>query len=219
MLTIDPVVQQDSNVQNRISNRLIDLIDIVFGVVVGINFAMLFNNPIENFPSLDQIITLPHASLLVAYVAIILSWMGYHQMMEHDSYTLKNRWGYLRFSIDVIIVFVYTVLMFSIKNTTLYLASFPVIFFLYALGGRFRNKEYGCEVSWSKGSLKYTAFFLIVLLIWWVLQYTASNHLILNNVPSTWILVPASWMLIFAVLALNLRYRYERAKQGFNRKK
>jgi len=190
---------------------LIDLIDIVFGVVVAINFGMLFtNNPFDKSITLDQVISLPNFSLLVAYIAIILSWVGYHQMIEYNPYML-NRWGYVRFSFDVLIVFMYTVLMYSIKNTALYLAAFPIIFLLYAIAGAVRNKEYGCEVSWPRGSIEYTVYFSLTLLVWFIWGFVTPLYPILN-------MVPTSWILVLVALVLNLHYRYRRAKKGFIRK-
>lgn len=197
--------------QEKISNRLVDLVDIVFGVVVAINFGMLFaSNPFDKGITLDQIISLPNLSLVVAYIAIILSWVGYHQMIEYNPYVL-NRWGYFRFSFDVMIVFVYTVLMYSIKSISLYLATFPIIFLLYAVGGAVRNKEYGRKVSWSRGSFEYTIFFSLTLLVWFIWDFVRPVYPILDAVPT-------SWILVLIVLFLNLHYRYRRAKKGFVKK-
>ncbi len=203
----------ESETKNRVSNRLVDLIDIVFGVVVAVNFAMLLGStPFESLPTAEQMITLPNLSILVAYVAIILSWVGYHQMIEHNPYIL-NRWGYIRFSIDVIIVFMYTVVMYSINVTPLYLGSFVIVFLLYAIGGLVRDKEYEEKVSWSRGSLKFTGLFFVVLTAWFVWGILSTNYPELNLL-TMWI----SAILVVVVLALNLRYRYERARKGFKRK-
>jgi hypothetical protein len=215
-MNTDVGTQQVVQVENQkgVSNRLVDLIDILFGVVVAVNFAMLLgSSAFESLPTIEQIITIPNLSILVAYVAIILSWVGYHQMIEKNPYIL-NRWGYIRFSLDVIIVFMYTVTMYSIKITPLYLASFVVIFTLYVIGGLTRNKEYSEEVSWSRGSIIFTALFSVVLILWFVWTFLSANYPQVNVVSATWI----SAILVFAVLALNLSYRYERAMKGFKRK-
>jgi hypothetical protein len=197
--------------QKKISNRLVDLIDIVFGVVVAINFGMLFaNNPFDKGISLYQVISIPNFSLVVAYIAIILSWVGYHQMIEYNPYIL-NLWGYFRFSFDLVIVFMYTVLMYSIKNTALFLGMFPIIFFFYAIGGAIRNREYAMRVSWPKGSIEYLSSFLITLVFWWIIECMKTQYPILNTVPTSWIAVSVA-------LVLNLDYRRRRTKHGFKRK-
>jgi len=205
-------LSDDTETQKRISNRLLDLIDILFGVVVGLNFALIFNNnPIVSLPTFSEVMTLPNISLLVAYIAIILSWVGYHQMMEFNSFIL-NYWGYIRFSNDILIVFVYSVLIYSIKNFTLFLTVFPIIFLLYAFGGIVRDKEYGCKVSWSKGSVLFAIAGFVILAIWLLIEPLTSEYSFLNANPF-------AWLLVFVTLAYNLYYRHERAKKGFNIKK
>jgi len=207
--------QERSESRNAVSNRLVDLIDILFGVVVAVNFAVLLgNSPFNSVPAIEQIITLPNLSILVAYVAIILSWLGYHQMIENNPYVLLNPWGYARFSIDVVIVFMYTVLMYSINITPLYLGSFAIVFLFYAIGGMVRNKEYDMEVSWPRGSLKYAALFVAVTAIWLLWELVAVQYFRIDIIPKVLI----SAILVFVALALNLLYRYERAKKGFKRK-
>lgn len=202
----------DSEAQKRISNRLVDLIDILFGVVVGLNFALIFNNnPIVSMPTFSDIFTLPNISLLVAYIAVILSWVGYHQMMEANPFIL-NYYGYSRFSIDILIVFVYSILIYSIKNFTLFLTIFPIVFLLYAMGGIIRNKEYSCKVSWSKGSVLFAIAGFVILAIWVLIAPLTSEYSFLDANP-------LAWPLVFVTLAYNLCYRRERAKKGFNTKK
>jgi hypothetical protein len=197
--------------QKRVSNRLVDLIDVVFGVVVAINFGMLFSsNPFGKTLTLEQVLSLPNFSLVVAYIAIILSWVGYHQMIEYNPYIL-NRWGYFRFSFDVMIVFMYTVLMYSVKETTLYLLVYPMIFLLYAIGGATRDKEYARKVSWSIGSIEYTLFFSFSLLFWVMWEF-------LRTLYSKLDMIPMAWILVIVALILNLHYRYKRAKKGFIRR-
>jgi hypothetical protein len=203
---------ENAEIQKRISDRLVDLIDIVFGVVVAVNFAMLFKPTyFETIPVIGQIVTLPNISLIVAYAAIILSWVGYHQLIEYNPYNL-NAWGYGRFSLDVIIVFIYTILMYSTENTTLYLACYPIIFLIYAIAGVVRNKEYKAKVSWPKGSLKYTLYFSIILAFWIVWEHLVSFY------PAVSVF-PLSWVMVAILLPVNLIYRYNRAKRGFIRKK
>lgn len=196
--------------QKRISDRLVDLIDIVFAVVVGTSIAAIFaNNSLQKWPSLSEVITLPNMSLLVAYLAVVLSWVGYHRMIELNPYIL-NRWGYIRFGIDVMIVFTYTVLIYSRENFTIFLFAFPVIFLLYACGGMVRIKEYG-KVSWPKGSLIYMVLFLANWIIYFVWSSLESGHIILESIPISWIIWFLTLLYLFA-------YRWQREKRGFHRK-
>lgn len=195
--------------QKRISDRLVDLIDIVFAVVVGTSIAAIFaNDSLREWPSLYEVITLPNMSLLVAYMAVVLSWVGYHRMIELNPYTL-NRWGYIRFGIDVMIVFMYTVLIYSQENFSIFLSLFPIIFLLYAFGGIVRIREYG-KVSWPKGSLKYTVLFLANWIAYFVWSSLAPGHVFLKSIPMPGILWFLTLLYLFA-------YRWQREKKGFRR--
>lgn len=195
----------------KISDRLVDFIDIVFAVVVGTSIAAIFgDSSLQKWPSISEVMTLPNMSLLVAYVAVILSWVGYHRMIELNPYSL-NRMGYIRFGIDFGIVFTYTVLMYSRENFSIFLSMFPMIFLLYAFGGIVRAKEYGERVSWPKGSLKYMGLFLANLIIYSVWSSLAGRHAILEAIPMPWII----WFLTLLYL---FYYRWQREKKGFRRK-
>lgn len=187
-----------------------DLIDIVFAVVVGTSIAAIFaNDSLRAWPSLQEIVTLSNMSLIVAYVAVVLSWVGYHHMIELNPYTL-NRWGYIRFGIDVVIVFVYTILIYSRENFSIFLSAFPVIFLLYAFGGIVRMKEYG-KVSWPKGSLSYMGLFLLNWIIWSLWDSLVSICALLD-------LIPISWILLFVTVSYLFYYRWQREKRGFRKK-
>lgn len=202
---------ENSETQKRISDRLVDLVDIVFGVVVGTSIAAIFtNNSLEAWPSLQEIVTLSNMSLLVAYIAVILSWVGYHRMIELNPYKL-NRWGYIRFGIDAVIVFMYTVLIYARENFSIFLLAFPIIFLLYACGGIVRIKEYG-KVSWPRGSFMYMLLFLVNWIIW-------SNWDSLVSIASFIKLIPISWILLLLTLFYLFYYRRQREKRGFSRKK
>lgn len=193
--------------QKRISDRLVGLIDIVFAVVVGTSIAAIFaNNSLQEWPSINEAITLPNMSLLVAYFAIVLSWVGYHRMIELNPYSL-DRWGYIRFGMDVVIVFMYTVLIYSRENFSFFLSVFPMIFLLYAFGGMVRAKEYGEEVSWPKGSFMFMGLFAMNWIIYSVWRSLVSEINLESN--------PIPWIIWFLTLGYLFCYRWEREKKGF----
>jgi hypothetical protein len=200
-----------SGIESRISNRLVDLIDIVFGVVVATSLAAAFGNKLlDSVPSLQQIATLANASLIVGYTAIILSWVGYHKMIEYDPYKMSS-WGNARFAVDVIIVFVYTFMIYSVNSFTLFLSAFPLAFFLYAFGGILRNKEYGKVVSWPLGSSIFFIGFLVNFAIWLSWDSIVLNCSIAREIPITWILLSVT--LFYLIL-----YRWKRGKMWLTRK-
>lgn len=197
-------------IHRKISDRFVDLIDIVFGVVVATNIATFFkDNPLTSFPVFSEIFSVKNGSFFVAYSAIILSWVGYHQMMEYNPYKPKI-YGSIRFGIDLIIVFIYTVLIYSITNFTLFLLVFPIIYILYLLGGVVRKKEYNKKVNWSKGSLILTIVFSINFIIWFICDVFLNFTTTLNPEP-------VQWMLIISTLWHLFYYRWERSRAGFKK--
>lgn len=149
--------------ERRISNRLVSLIDIIFAVAVGDSiFALIFSDPsINNWPELDKILTISNMSLFVAYCAVVLSWTGYHNMIENFPYR-SNFWGKARFCVDLFVVFTYIYFIYSKNNFSLFLFLFIIIFFLYGIGDMIRDLEYDQRVSQRSKSFIFMILFLCV---------------------------------------------------------
>ncbi len=193
----------NSNIQERISNRLVDLIDIIFGVVFASSFLIIFENNSSN----SQLQLFSYILLILAYAAIVLSWIGYHQMMEHNHYS-DNIFGYSRFILDILLVFLYAILLYSYDNPEKFFMLFPIIFIIYAIGGTIRDKEYKKKVSWPKGSISYAAIFILVNLIY---HFLLIGYLKITD-DNTLVLILSPINLIFLVL-----FRIQRHTTGFKK--
>lgn len=171
----------EKNSEKEISKRLVNLIDITFGVVVACSFTILFDNSDYTFFKIDYYIL-----LLIAYFSIILSWIGYHRMIENQYYK-QNILGYLRFGIDILLIFLYAYLLYSYDNLYNFLLILPIIFLLYLISGIIRNKEHNKVVNWSKGSIIFTFLFLInfILYNFWINNKFASNFVFLSLIYIT----------------------------------
>lgn len=192
--------------EKRVSDRLVALIDTFFGVVLGVSVTAIFGeSTLLSCPPFNDLISLPNMALIVAYMAIILSWLGYHIMIEENPFKL-NLWGYIRFFIDIFIVFRYTVLIYYRKDLALFFGTFPVIFLLYIVGGIIRNKEYGEKVSAPKLSLKYFILLALISIIYYVWPLFSASRNFLN-------ISQISWVLLAILLLLLFLYRIEREKE------
>ena len=174
----------DIKIQKKISDRLVALIDIIFGVVVASSFLIIFENN-----SSSQLELYSYLLLFLAYAAIVLSWIGYHQMIEYNYYS-DSIWGYSRFILDILLVFLYAILLYSYKNVMNFFILLPIIFIVYAIGGLIRNKEYKKDVSWQKGSILYALIFVLINLIYHVIlkEYVGiidNNTLVIILFPFT----------------------------------
>ena len=192
----------NKEIQKKISDRLVALIDIIFGVVVASSFLIIFENN-----SSSQLELYSYLLLFLAYAAIVLSWIGYHQMIEYNYYS-DSFWGYSRFILDILLVFLYAILIYSYKDVVNFFILLPIIFIIYATGGFIRNKEYKKEVSWQKGSIIYAVIFILVNLIY---HFILTDYIkISDNNTSVIILFPFT-------LFLFVWYRKQRHKTGYKK--
>jgi len=135
-------LQQGTSGQDRtlwVSDRFVQFVDIVFGVVV-----------VQGFIRHDQLILHPGSSwfaflgLAGVYTTTILSWIGYHRSMNRHPYDTRSMKAWIRMLMDFLIVSVYTFLLFTVKDlekgaaaSTLeyYLLGYFLIFVFYLLSG------------------------------------------------------------------------------------
>jgi hypothetical protein len=94
-----------SNNLPAITKIHLDLIDIVFGVIIGVSFT--------DFKQILVPIALKFETftLLLAYVTVVGSWIGYHIAIDKKADT-----SVFRFITDLIILYLYFYLIYSIQN-------------------------------------------------------------------------------------------------------
>jgi hypothetical protein len=100
----------------------LDLIDIVFGVIVGVSFTDFRDILVPISVKFETF------TLLLAYVTVIGSWIGYHRAINK-----KPDESAVRFIIDLIILYLYFYLIYSITDFFTVLAILPLIFGLYTI--------------------------------------------------------------------------------------
>jgi len=170
-----------------ISDRLIQYVDIVFGVVVG-------QSLIRNKDLLSNPLSFPFASLALFIVlsTVTLSWMGYHKSMYKYPYKAerisKKR---LRPFTDFIIVITYTYFLFTVESYKIdvvnidlfsFVICYVLFFGLYLLDGFIRIWEYH-DVNASKISQLRNFFisYLVLLGLYIAFQkYNLLNVVYLN---------------------------------------
>jgi hypothetical protein len=134
--------------KSPMSEPLVTLVNIVFGVVVAQSLAR-YSDVIVH-PEL----TLTTVGLGAVYLTVVSSWMGYHRLVSVREYAYKTGWaGASGFVSDLAIVLIYAYLLFSIAeidtsdNLVRYIVGFPVLFLFYIISGVIRRLEYGPEAS------------------------------------------------------------------------
>jgi Na+/H+ antiporter NhaD/arsenite permease-like protein len=113
----------------------LDLIDIVFGVIVGVSFTD-FRELLVPFSIKFETFT-----LFLAYVTVIGSWIGYHRAINKET-DEKPDDSVVRLIIDLVILYLYFYLIYSINNFLTVLMVLPTIFGCYLLWAIARDYEF-----------------------------------------------------------------------------
>jgi hypothetical protein len=111
----------------------IDFIDPLFAVALNVSFAQIFTEPwfldrrlVLREPNIFYV-----ATLFLAYLTVVLSWVGYHRSIKKCQISVESWSGRGRFYSDILLVFSYFVLLVSYKNFQRELRVLALIFLLY----------------------------------------------------------------------------------------
>jgi Kef-type K+ transport system membrane component KefB len=124
-----------------LSDRLVQLIDIVFAVVIAESLAR-YSDEIVGLSSPRTLV-----ALLGVYVVTVSSWWFYYVSMKKYPYT-ETRIGTARFAVDLFTVVLYVYLLYSVAqiessdNVVRYVSGFPFVFVAYIASGILRRWEY-----------------------------------------------------------------------------
>lgn len=137
----------------RISDQLVRLVQIVFGLVLAQSF-ILYRDIVVHPTAANNLV--PALALATVYVTTVLSWIDWHVTMEVRPYNFNPRNRYrvteqLRLGLDMLVVIVYAYLLFVIddvkkapnEGVSAYLWGFPAVFAIYLLSGLARLRAHG----------------------------------------------------------------------------
>lgn len=137
----------------RISDQLVRLVQIVFGLVLAQSLLLHRDIIIHPFSGGNWLAAL---ALVTVYVTTVLSWIDWHVTMELRPYNFNPRNRYrlterARLGLDLSIVTLYAYLLFSIEefkkapnnSIELFLLGFPTVFLAYLLSGLARRRSHG----------------------------------------------------------------------------
>jgi|GEM_PF-5823137 len=120
----------DNPSQER-SRVYVDLVDIVFAIIIGVSFTDFKEILVPPTPEFTTV------TLLLAYVTVVASWVGYHRAVKDHVHKNVGR-----FAIDLILLYLYFVLINTVGNLTALLGIFPWIFGFYMIWMLMRFLEY-----------------------------------------------------------------------------
>jgi hypothetical protein len=182
----------------------LDLIDIVFGVIVGVSFT--------DFREILVPISIKFETftLLLAYVTVIGSWIGYHRAINR-----KPDESVVRFIIDLIILYLYFYLIYSIRDFLTVIMVLPTIFGFYTIWAIVRDIEFkkkGESVpkgviynsTLGRSSSKKNTVFLILFIVQLIIYLALGNNLqrpMLLDAPLFY------WFVLISSISMMIIYR------------
>jgi hypothetical protein len=122
-----------------LSEHYVSFVDIMFAVMVAESFASFKEELFA--PSFDLFV------LLLSYFTILTSWVYYHRSVKALP---EEKWW--RFAVDVVILFVYFILISTHRNFALIVLFYPILWGLYLFWDWLKSKEYEqkpVRVRWS----------------------------------------------------------------------
>src|SRR5262245_39006532 len=131
-----------------VSDRMIRLVEIVFGVVLGSSLS-LYRSVVSDPFSITHVTAV--LALVTVYMTGVLSWIDWHNTMDRTPYLLGVRLEKIRFAADLLISTLYVYILFSIEALTdapsgdlsHFLAGYVIVYALYIVSGVLRRKQYG----------------------------------------------------------------------------
>jgi len=146
----------------QLPERMISLVDVLFGIGVGINFETLMERPwfvnptkIACKPYLFEVLV-----VCLVYCWALSSWWSYHESIRRKP--IKSG----RFFVDIITMFVYFLIFVSYESLKTEIILFTVAFVSYIVWDLLKAKESGNPYGSKRdcATLLWAAFFTLLLL-------------------------------------------------------
>ena len=141
----------------------IDFIDPLFAVVLSVSFAQIFSQQwfqdwrlILHEPTIFYIMT-----LFLAYLTVILSWVGYHRSVNRCPIMVNSFAGRARFYLDILLLISYFILLVSYENFRREINVVAIVFLLYWAWDQFKRIEWTERDVDSTARRGVTVFWLI----------------------------------------------------------
>ncbi len=132
--------------KNSLSKELIGLVDVLFGIGMGINFKSLMERPW--FSDITKLYSYSFEILVIAlvYCWALGSWWGYHVSIKDKPI------GGKRFFVDIITMFVYFVIFVSYQSIAAVVVLFSLSFAIFIVWDILKSQERAQE--WAQKGVK-----------------------------------------------------------------
>jgi hypothetical protein len=215
--------EQPDERTRRISDQLVRLVQVFFGVVAGQGLVLYH----EVVVSPLQHNRIPAALALTSiYVMIVWSWIDWNSTMDDRPYDFRSRarttlgrwqtrFERWRLYSDIVIVVLYSYMLFQVAplvnhpnfDIRYLLLGYPLVFALYLVSGELRILRYGRPASNIQPILEHLVIFIALFIVYILLRQSQLSEFWLN----------CSTLAI--AIALTRAYRWRRRRYSEARKK
>jgi 5'(3')-deoxyribonucleotidase len=188
--------------KDPISDYFVRLVDIIFGFILAQGFVLYRARIIEPNLSVNSV------SLLLVNATVLLSWVGYHRSVNAFPYnaTFVSK---VRLTFDLLILVVYSYLVFVVEDLSRVLIGLFAVFFLYVVTGVIRTREWHDRKA-SRLRLS------IIIAVAYFLEWSISADGFLSKWSVPMVGEPVlKWTLVLSALGLMLFYRGMRGRRGY----
>ena len=192
----------------------LDFIDPFFATVIGISLAQIYNSPCFQLRYVG--ICLTHGTtvfhlltLLLGYLTVIWSWIGYHLSVRKHQIVITHRFGAWRFWLDIALLISYLFLLVKYQHFLVVMILLALIFLVFGAWDQCKFKEYehefkdgsqqGIDAAQRRGvTALWAILFVILMIVAWIHESSGSPGL-------------KDWIVL--VLAIIFTFAYRRQKE------
>lgn len=123
---------------------VLDFVDPLFAVVISISFIGVMTKPwFTQYPSEWQASYVFNiVTLFLGYSTVVLSWVGYHRSIRSKPIKLDTMPGFWRFVFDIVLLFLYWLILVKFENFWLVLMLLAIIYGVFVIWDVFKWREY-----------------------------------------------------------------------------
>jgi len=154
----------------------IDFIDPLCAVVISISFFEVMERQWFTFSSINDLFSSAFDIfvLLLGYLTVVLSWVGYHRSIRTKRILIETRPGLLRFIFDILLLFCYWILLVKFESFGFVLLMLFVIYWVFVIWDQLKWWEYkksdNSESRRRRGvSTLWALVFTVVFVLYWLM--------------------------------------------------
>lgn len=122
----------------------IDFIDPLFAVVISVSFFEVMTRQWFTPNSINDLLSSAFDIfvLLLGYLTVVLSWVGYHRSIRGKPIRIKTLPGFWRFILDIVLLFCYWLLLVKFESFGFVLLILALIYWLYVFWDQLKWREH-----------------------------------------------------------------------------